>query len=331
MKCATVNCGLTKRMEQAMNPDILIGMPVAESDGCGVYQFRNETGEGAITAYDVFPGVILAYNDFHMNYYDSEYQPGAEIFCIDHCREGRMEYPVKDDAYSYVEAGDLKLDRRLTHIGRFEMPLAHYHGAMVCIDMETAAKALPEEVKDFPVNLKSLREKFCKDIYPAVIHKAESIEHIFGELYGVPEKIKRAYFKIKVLELFLYLDALEIPDAPNEKPYFYRTQVEKTKALKKFIEENISENYTQEELAKRFDIPINAMKQCFKSVYGTTIGNWLLRYRMNYAAEVLLSSREISIAELAGDVGYDSPSKFAIAFRRVMGMSPTEYRSRKAP
>lgn len=32
-----------------------------------------------------------------------------------------------------------------------------------------------------------------------------------------------------------------------------------------------------------------------------------------------------SITELAGSVGYDSPSKFAITFRRVMGMSPTEY------
>ena len=38
---------------------------LAASDGCSVYQFLNETGEGMITVYDVFPGVILAYNDFH--------------------------------------------------------------------------------------------------------------------------------------------------------------------------------------------------------------------------------------------------------------------------
>ena len=57
----------------------------------------------------------------------------------------------------------------------------------------------------------------------------------------------------------------------------------------------------------------------------------MIEFSMNYAAEVLLANREISIAELAGEVGYDSPSKFAIAFRKVMGMSPTEYRSRKIP
>lgn len=303
--------------------------PVAQSDGCSVYHFRNETGDGTITMYDVFPGVSIAFNDFHMSYYDSSYHTDFDIFCIDHCREGRLEYLSKDNAYSYVEAGDLKLDRRLTHTGRFEMPLSHYHGAMIAVDMKTAVKALPQEIKDFPVDLRKLQQKFCHDIYPAIIHEPCSIEHIFGEIYSVPEKIRKPYFKIKILELFLYLDALEIPEAPEEKPYFYKTQVEKVKALKKFLESNIQENYTQEELAKRFDIPINAMKQCFRSIYGMPIGGWLLQYRMNHAAEALLHDQSVNIAELAGSLGYDSPSKFSIAFRRVMGMSPTEYRSRK--
>ena len=68
------------------------------------------------------------------------------------------------------------------------------------------------------------------------------------------------------------------------------------------------------------------MKQCFKSVYGMPIGAWMLQYRMNYAAEQLHSDTQISIADLAGGLGYDSQSKFAMAFRKVMGMSPTEYR-----
>lgn len=303
--------------------------PVAQSNGCSVYQFRNETGEGTITIYEVFPGVSLAYNDFHMSYYDSEYQPGRDVFCIDHCREGRLECPAGNNTFSYVEAGDLKLDRRLNHVDRFEMPLSHYHGAMVTVDMKIAEKSLPEEIKDFPVDLRKLQQKFCADIYPTVIHEPAYVEHIFGELYSVPEKIKLPYFKIKILELFLYLEALELPNLPNEKPYFYKTQVEKTKALKKFLTEHIEDNFTQEELAKRFSISITAMKQCFKSMYGMPIGSWLLQYRMNYAAEMLLARRNISIAELAGEVGYDSPSKFAIAFRKVMGMSPTEYRGRK--
>lgn len=305
------------------------GIPIVQSGGCSVYQFRNETGEGTITIYEVFPGVALAYNDFHMQYFDSSFHPGRDVFCIDHCREGRLEYTAKDGAYSYVEAGDLKLDRRLTHTGRFEMPLSHYHGAMVSFDMETACRSLPAEVKDFPVDIRAVQKKFCADIYPMVIHGTSSIEHIFGELYAVPEKIKRPYFKIKILELLLYLEALELPKSTEEKPYFYKSQVEKTKAIQHFLAEHMDENFTQEELSARFDIPLTPMKRCFKSIYGSTIGNWLLQYRMNQAAVLLREKRAVTVAEISGLVGYDSPSKFAIAFRKVMGLSPTEYRSRR--
>ena len=304
------------------------GVKLAENDGCSVYQFQNETGEGTITIYEVFPGVSLSYNDFHIRYYDSEFKPDRNLLCIDHCREGRLEYPAADDAYSYVEAGDLKLDRRLTHTGHFEMPLSHYHGAMVSFDMDAACRSLPQEIKDFPVNLRALQEKFCGGIYPYVVHGAGSIEHIFGELYAVPEKIKRSYFKIKILELLLYLEALELPENPVEKPYFYRTQVEKAKAVQQFLVGHMDENFTQEEMSRRFDIPLTPLKNCFKSVFGASIGNYLLEYRMNQAAVFLRTKREMSVAEIAGCVGYDSPSKFAAAFRRKMGMTPMDYRNR---
>lgn len=299
---------------------------LVESDGCSVYQFRNETGEGTITMYEVFPGVYLAYNDFHMQYYDSTFQPDRNMLCIDHCREGRMEYLSGSHTYSYVGVGDLKIDRRLSHERRFDFPLSHYHGAMINIDMDIASRSIPEEIKDFPVDLSALQEKYCEGIYPMVIHNACSIEHIFGELYAVPERIKRPYYKLKILELLLYLDALELPADSEEKPYFYKSQVEKTKAVCEFIQNHMDENYTQEELAARFDITQTQMKRCFKSVFGTTIGNWLLQYRMNQAAVILKTERSVGVAEIAGRVGYDSPSKFAIAFRRVMGCSPTEYR-----
>ena len=136
-----------------------------ENEGCSVYQFRNESGDGTITIYEVFPGVALSYNDFHMRYYDSGFSPKRGIFCIDHCREGRLEYQAAEDACSYVKAGDLKLDRRLSHIGRFEMPLSHYYGAMVFFEMDTACRSLPLEMKDFPVNLKEIQKKFCSGIW----------------------------------------------------------------------------------------------------------------------------------------------------------------------
>ena len=57
-----------------------------------VWQFRNETGEGTMTTYELFPGVALSFNDFHMASFDSSFSTRQRLFAVDYCREGRMEY-----------------------------------------------------------------------------------------------------------------------------------------------------------------------------------------------------------------------------------------------
>ena len=90
--------------------------------------------------------------------------------------------------------------------------------------------------------------------------------NIFSEMYRVPEKIRIPYFKVKILELLLYIYAMNVPEEDTERPYFYRTQVEKVKAIRQFLIGHISENFTQEALSRRFNIPMTAMKSCFRSV-----------------------------------------------------------------
>lgn len=58
---------------QDSQPDLCL---LAKSGGCSVYQLRNESGEGTMTVYEVFPGATILYNDFHMAYCDSSLRPG---------------------------------------------------------------------------------------------------------------------------------------------------------------------------------------------------------------------------------------------------------------
>lgn len=298
---------------------------LAHSDGCSVWQFRNETGDGTMTAYDVFPGVILSFNDFHMERYHSSYVPDRRILAIDHCREGRMEYSAGDGRIGCTSAGDMKLDLRRQHTGEFIFSSCHYHGLTVAIDLDIIGQSLSEEVKDFPVAPEEIITRFSLGAYPRVLHGMKEADHIFGELYRVPEKTRIPYFKVKILELLLYLNAMTVPEDENEQPYFYRTQAEKVRAIRQFLIAHISENYTQEELSRRFDIPMTAMKTCFRSVYGEAIGAWLTGYRMNRAAELLRES-ELSIEEIGSRVGCDNAGKFTVAFKKTMKLTPSEYR-----
>lgn len=52
---------------------------LAQSDGCAVWQFRNETGDGMMTTYEIFSGVMLAFNDFHMERYECDFVKSDEF------------------------------------------------------------------------------------------------------------------------------------------------------------------------------------------------------------------------------------------------------------
>lgn len=299
---------------------------VVEDEERAVYQMKDQTGEGVMICYTVFPGASLIYNDFHLQNCDSQFKTSTDMFCIDHCREGRIEQDMGNGAYTYLEAGDLKIDNRRRHDAHFEFPLSHYHGITIALFMEQAVKTLSAELNGFSIDLYALQKKYLlgKDLY--MVRGQGAIEHIFSELYTVPDRIRKPYFRIKVLELLLFLEALELPADRGERPYFYKTQVEKIKAIQALMTADIQKHYTLEELSGRFDVPLTSMKTCFKGVYGTSIFAYMRTYRMNRAAALLRTSRQDSVAEIAGHVGYDSPSKFAVAFKEVMGKSPLEYR-----
>lgn len=299
---------------------------VVENEECSVVRISDKTGDGLMTFYNVLPGISVFYSDFHMPYCESGFRPECDMLCIDHCREGRIEQEVEKGAYAFFEAGDLKIDRRVNHTGHMEFPTRHFHGMTIAFSMEEAVKSLSAEMDGFPVDLYAIAEKYCDNRHPFVIHGEQSIEHIFSELYAIPVKIKKYYLRVKILELLLYLDALELPDKKEERPYFYKTQVEKTKAIHKLLTENLSRHFTLDELSGQFEIPLTTMKSCFKSTYGNSIFAYMRVYRMNYAANILREQKDLSIAQIAGMCGYDSPGKFSTAFKDVIGDTPLSYR-----
>ena len=159
-----------------------------------------------------------------------------------------MDYAASDNLVAYTAAGDMKLDLREQHTATFHFPSCHSHGLTVAFDRNIVKESLPCEVRDFPATPEKIVERWQLGSTPRVVRGAERMEHIFGEMYRVPEKIRIPYFKVKILELLLYLDAMTIPQVESERPYFYKTQVEKVEAIKRFLTEHVAENFTQEEL-----------------------------------------------------------------------------------
>jgi AraC-like DNA-binding protein len=267
---------------------------------------------------------MVLYNDFHMERCSSGFRPGGDMLCVDHCREGRIEWETGGNAYVYVESGDVQIDNRDHHIRDFGFPLSHYHGITVGF-MSDEAERLSGILDGVTFDIPAMKQKFSLDDRPFIMRASARIEHIFSELYSLPEQVRIPYLKIKVLELLLFLDTLEKPDGGPERPYFYKTQVDKVKAIHTFLTENPDRRYTQEELSERFGLPLTAMKLCFRGVYGDSIYAYMKAYRMNAAALMLRRSSD-SVCDIASRMGYENAAKFTAAFKSVKGISPAEYR-----
>ncbi len=67
----------------------------------------------------------------------------------------------------------------------------------------------------------------------------------------------------------------------------------------------------------------------FKTLVGAAPLEYLLRWRMQRAGQVLRDTKR-TLAAVAGEFGYSSESAFSHAFKRVQGRSPKQYRTQGA-
>ncbi len=133
------------------------------------------------------------------------------------------------------------------------------------------------------------------------------------------------YLKVKVLELFMFLNDVQVDEYPEERRYFSKNQVQVIKQMQKYMTSDLQIHHTLQELSKKFDIPLTSMKVCFKGIYGCSIYSYMKSYRMQ-AAKILLRDTTASITEIAMKMGYDNPSKFSEVFKREFGELPSEFR-----
>ena len=298
---------------------------ITRQDDNTTYLIKDKTGSSVMTSFVIFPGIELIYNDVHMQRVTVDSEPITSMFEINHCREGRIEFETRKGEYLYLTKGDLAINTKFGIGNSSYFPLSHYHGITIAVDLNHTPECLSCILEDVSVNLPELEKKLCGNRDILVIKENLSFEHIFSELYEVPERIRKGYYKIKVLELLLFLSGMDLEDMIQKRKYYSKKQVEAVKQIKRYLIEHLSERITLDQLSKKFGISLTIMKLCFKEVYGDSIYSYIKAYKMQQAAELLKNS-ELGICEIAGNVGYDNASKFSEAFKQVMNVSPSKYR-----
>lgn len=92
-----------------------------------------------------------------------------------------------------------------------------------------------------------------------------------------------------------------------------------------YIESNITEDLTIENIAKHAYVSPFYFQKGFAMLCGFTVGEYIRNRRLSLAANDLLTTNE-RIIDIAIKYGYDSPDSFTKAFTRFNGTTPTQVR-----
>lgn len=92
-----------------------------------------------------------------------------------------------------------------------------------------------------------------------------------------------------------------------------------------WLQDNYEQDITIKALAEQFELSVRTLNRRFKSATGVTPLNYLQQLRID-AAKDLLKKTNLSIYEVACQVGYHDLSHFNRLFKRLLATNPKKYR-----
>ncbi len=102
---------------------------------------------------------------------------------------------------------------------------------------------------------------------------------------------------------------------------------EAIKKAQEFIEKNLENKITVDDLASKVALGRRNFERRFKKATSNTVAEYIQRVKIEAAKMSLESSRE-NVNDAMYKVGYSDPKAFRVSFKKITGLSPVEYRNK---
>ena len=117
----------------------------------------------------------------------------------------------------------------------------------------------------------------------------------------------------------------------NEWEENIRVKTGKAKELvaiaRQYMDDNFDQGITVAQAAQYVFLSQGYFTRAFRDETGMSPMNYLMKKRIERAC-LLLENNEIKVSAISLQSGFSSPQRFNVAFRKLMGMTPMEYRKR---
>ena len=147
------------------------------------------------------------------------------------------------------------------------------------------------------------------------------LDKIFAELKSqlpAHDEAAKKYFELLLIEIErLYSSRIE------PAPFI---QSDLTAQIQSYIDVNYAGELSSKSIAEHFGRKLNTIEIKFKKAFGLSIQSYILLKRIEGAMRMLESNRNIAVSELAAKAGFYNPTYFSRYFKKITGLSPSEYR-----
>ena len=92
------------------------------------------------------------------------------------------------------------------------------------------------------------------------------------------------------------------------------------------LHQNLTESLPTAELAKSAGLSVSQFERRFREACGTSPRQYLLRLRVDAAGRLLIGT-ELTVSEIAQDCGFHDHAHLSRSFRKIMQLSPSDYRA----
>ncbi len=239
---------------------------------------------------------------------------------ITHCRRGRVGWEMKGGLTLYLGPGDLSLHPMdcCAH-STLRFPLGYYEGLLHLPEPGHLSQALPPALAlggVSPGNSAAVLSPGPPHVSPRADRAGPYFLSALRSAGGPPPAL-------------LHVESagaapLSLPAGPRRGTglnQYLSQQVEIIRAIHDQLMAHPNQRTTIEALAKEYHLNTSTLKAVFKAVYGQPIASHMKHHRMQKAAR-LLRETDLSIGDIAQQVGYENQSKFSNVFRDIFQVLP---------
>ncbi|MBN2598235.1 AraC family transcriptional regulator [Labilibaculum sp.] len=141
------------------------------------------------------------------------------------------------------------------------------------------------------------------------------------------EFAQRILVLLQILQVLALSDDLEYLASDNFVETFQHRNNQKLYQIYEYVSKNFQQKIELDEAAKIANMSKTAFCRFFKSKTNKTFSEFLNEMRINYAKKLLAEGR-LTVAQIAYECGFNSPSYFNKTFKLSTGKSPLQLRGK---